>query len=116
MDIAKVLKKVPLFQDFNKGDIEELVPLFKEEEHPVDAYIITEGAVGDSMYIIVSGSVKILKKVNETEEMIINHLFSETYFGELALIDNLPRSASVVTTEPTTILRLKKRILDDLLV
>ena len=53
MDIAKVLKKVPLFHGFNKGDIEKLVPLFKEEEYPVEAYIITEGAVGDSMYIIV---------------------------------------------------------------
>jgi len=115
MDIAKVLKKVPLFHDFNKGDIEKLVPLFKEEEYPIEAYIITEGAVGDSMYIIVSGSVKILKRVNEEEAMVINHLFSKTYFGELALIDNLPRSASVIAIEPTKILRLKKSVLDNLL-
>jgi serine phosphatase RsbU (regulator of sigma subunit) len=115
MDTVKVLRKVPLFLDFNKEDIEKLVPLFTEEDYPPDAYIITEGAVGDSMYIIVSGSVKILKKVKEEEEMVINHLFGETYFGELALIDNLPRSASVVAIESTRILRLKKSVLDNLL-
>ena len=115
MNTVKVLRKVPLFHDFKKEDIDKLVPLFKEEAYPADAYIITEGAVGDSMYIIVSGGVKILKKVNEEEEMVINHLFGETYFGELALIDNLPRSASVVAIEPTRILRLKKSILDKLL-
>ena len=115
MDAVKVLRKVPLFLDFNKEDIKKLVPLFTEEDYPADAYIISEGTVGDSMYIIVSGSVKILKKVTEDEEMVINHLFSETYFGELALIDNLPRSASVVAIEPTKILRLKKSVLDNLL-
>jgi serine phosphatase RsbU (regulator of sigma subunit) len=115
MDTIKVLKKVPLFYDFDKEDMDKLVPLFEEEIFPPEAFIITEGAVGDSMYILVSGSVRILKKVNDSEEMVINNLYGETYFGELALIDNLPRSASVVTNESTKILRLKKSILDNLL-
>ena len=115
MDTIKVLKKVPLFYDFNKEDMDKLVPLFKEEIFPPDAFIITEGAVGDSMYILISGSVRILKKENDSEEMVINNLYGETYFGELALIDNLPRSASVVTNETTKILRLKKIVLDNLL-
>jgi serine phosphatase RsbU (regulator of sigma subunit) len=115
MDTEKVLKKIPLFYGFDKGNIEKLVPLFKDEVFPEGAYIITEGAVGDSMYILVSGSVRILKKVNDSEEMVINHLFQDTYFGELALIDNLPRSASVVANEETKILRLKKSVLDNLL-
>ena len=115
MDTIKVLKKVPLFYDFDTEDMDKLVPLFKEEIFPTDAFIITEGAVGDSMYILISGSVRILKKVNDSEEMVINNLYGETYFGELALIDNLPRSASVVTNETTKILRLKKIVLDNLL-
>jgi len=115
MDTIKVLKKVPLFYDFDTEDMDKLVPLFEEEIFPPDAFIITEGAVGDSMYILISGSVRILKKVNDSEEMVINNLYGETYFGELALIDNLPRSASVVTNETTKILRLKKIVLDNLL-
>jgi serine phosphatase RsbU (regulator of sigma subunit) len=115
MDTIKILKKVPLFYDFNKEDMNKLVPLFEEENFPSEAFIITEGAVGDSMYILASGSVRILKKVNDSEEMVINNLYGETYFGELALIDNLPRSASVVANESTKILRLKKSVLDNLL-
>lgn len=115
MDTIKILKKVPLFYGFDKGDMDLLVPLFEEEVYPLDSYIITEEAVGDSMYILVSGSVRILKKVNDSEEMVINNLYGETYFGELALIDNLPRSASVVTNESTKILRLKRIVLDKLL-
>ena len=115
MDTIKILKKVPLFYGFNKEDMEKMVPLFEEEIFPPEAFIITEGAVGDSMYIQVSGSVRILKKVNDSEEMVINNLYGETYFGELALIDNLPRSASVVTNESTKIFRLKKSVLDNLL-
>ncbi len=115
MDTIETLKKVPLFYDFNKEDMDQLVPLFEEENFPPEAFIITEGAVGDSMYILVSGSVRILKKVSDSEEMVINNLYGETYFGELALIDNLPRSASVVANESTRILRLKKSVLDNLL-
>jgi serine phosphatase RsbU (regulator of sigma subunit) len=115
MDTVDILKKVPLFYGFSTRDLEKLVPLFEEEDFPTEAHIITEGASGDSMYILVSGSVRILKKVNETEEMIINHLFDKTYFGELALIDKLPRSASVVANEATRILRLKRSVLNNLL-
>jgi serine phosphatase RsbU (regulator of sigma subunit) len=115
MDTIKILSKVPLFYSLDKDDIKKLVPLFEEEIFPPEAYIIIEGAVGDSMYVLVSGSVRILKRVNDSEEMVINHLTGETYFGELALIDNLPRSASVVSNEKTRILRLKKQVLDKLL-
>jgi serine phosphatase RsbU (regulator of sigma subunit) len=115
MDTIHILKKVPLFYDFSKEDMNQLVPLFEEENFPPEAFIITEGAVGDSMYIQVSGSVRILKKVSDSEDLVINNLYGETYFGELALIDNLPRSASVVANEPTKILRLKKSVLDNLL-
>ena len=115
MDTIQILKKVPLFYDFSKEDMNQLVPLFEEENFPPEAFIITEGAVGDSMYIQVSGSVRILKKVSDSEDLVINNLYGETYFGELALIDNLPRSASVVANEPTKILRLKKSVLDNLL-
>ena len=115
MDTVNVLKKVPLFLGLETSDIEKLVPLFVEKVYPAEKYIITEGSPGDSMYILVTGSVRILKKVSDSEEIIINHLFDRTYFGELALVDNLPRSASVVTNETSRILRLKRSKLNDLL-
>jgi serine phosphatase RsbU (regulator of sigma subunit) len=115
MKAVKVLSKVPLFRGLSRPGLERILPLLEEEIYPEDTYIIKEGTVGDSMYIITQGSVRVLKSVNFSQEMIINHMYMDTYFGELALIDNLPRSASIVTNEKTVILRLRKKQLDHLL-
>jgi len=115
MEAIKVLGKVPVFKGLSRSSLEKILPLLEEEIIPADTYIIKEGTVGDSMYIISEGTVRVLKSVNFEQEMIINHLYNDTYFGELALIDNLPRSASIVTNEKTIILRLRKKLLDNLL-
>jgi len=115
MKAKKVLSKVPVFKGLSKSYLDKVLPLLEEEIFPSDTYIIKEGTVGDSMYIISEGSVRVLKSVNNNQEIIINHLYGDTYFGELALIDNLPRSASVITNEKTIILRLRKKVLDHLL-
>jgi serine phosphatase RsbU (regulator of sigma subunit) len=115
MKAVKVLSKVPLFRGLKRPSLEKILPLLEEEIYAEDTYIIKEGTVGDSMYIVTEGSVRVLKSVNFSQEMIINHMYMDTYFGELALIDNLPRSASIVTNEKTVILRLRKKQLDHLL-
>jgi serine phosphatase RsbU (regulator of sigma subunit) len=115
MEAVTVLRKVPVFKGLSRTSLEKILPLLEEEIYSPDTYIIKEGSVGDSMYIIREGSVRVLKSVNFNQEMIINHLYQDTYFGELALIDNLPRSASIVTNEKTVILRLRKKLLDHLL-
>lgn len=115
MKAVTVLRKVPVFKGLSRNSLEKILPLLEEEIFAPDTYIIKEGTVGDSMYIIREGSVRVLKSVNFNQEMIINHMHQDTYFGELALIDNLPRSASIVTNEKTLILRLRKKQLDHLL-
>jgi CRP-like cAMP-binding protein len=61
------------------------------------------------MYVIRSGRVKVTKASDEGREQIMN-LFSEgDFFGEMALLDNRPRSASVTTLEPTLLLALSRR-------
>ncbi len=115
MKAVTVLRKVPVFKGLSTTSLGKILPLLEKEVFAPDTYIIKEGTVGDSMYIITNGSVRVLKSVNFNQEMIINHLYNDTYFGELALIDNLPRSASIVTNEKTIILRLRKKLLDHLL-
>lgn len=115
MKAREVLRKVPVFNGLEKNELEKILPLLEEEHFEADDYIIREGSLGDSMYIISEGSVRVLKAVNADEQMAINHMHRDAYFGELALIDNLPRSASIVTNERSRVLRLKKKVLDDLL-
>ncbi len=115
MKAIDVLRNVPLFKGLSKDNLRIILPLFEQEAYPEESYIIREGTVGDSLYIIMRGSVRVLKAVNHHDQLIINHMQNEAHFGELALIDNLPRSASIVTNEDTKILRLRKKVFDNLL-
>ena len=68
---------------------------------PKSTILIAEGDVGDSLYIIVSGRVKVFASNEAGREVVINFHGPGEYVGEMSL-DGEPRSASVVTMEPTT--------------
>ena len=65
--------------------------------------IIKEGTLSDCAYIIESGVVKVSKTLNNGEEQVIAILEENDIFGEMSLIDSLPRSANVVALEDCTI-------------
>lgn len=68
---------------------------------PKSTVLIHEGDVGDSLYILLSGRVKVYASNEEGKEVVIDFHGPGEYVGEMSL-DGAPRSASVVTTEPTT--------------
>lgn len=116
MDIARILHNVPLFRGLEIHSLSALTPLFEEESYPADSKILREGEFGDSMYIIVNGQVSVTKfSEGINKEVLITNLCSGSYFGEVALIDNQPRSANINTDEDTTLLRLKKSVFEKLL-
>ncbi len=113
MDIAHILHKVPLFSGLDIHSLSALTPLFEEESYPAYSRILREGEFGDSMYIIVNGQVSVTKySEGINKEVHITNLYSGSYFGEVALIDNQPRSASINADEDTTLLRLKKSVFE----
>src|SRR5580765_665920 len=69
--------------------------------YPKNAILINEGEVGDSLYIILSGRVKVYASNAAGREVVINFHGAGEYVGEMSL-DGAPRSASVMTMEPTT--------------
>ena len=69
--------------------------------YPKNAILINEGEVGDSLYIILSGRVKVFASNAAGREVVIAFHGPGEYVGEMSL-DGSPRSASVMTTEPTT--------------
>ncbi len=115
MRLTHILEKIPIFQDLQSDALEKIIPLLEEETYPSNTMVIHEGALGDSMYVIHSGSVRVTKKAGVDEEILVNTLEEGTFFGELSLIDNQPRSASVITNEDSLILRLRKSALNNLL-
>lgn len=115
MDIVRILHQVPLFGNLDTQLLSTLTPLFEEESFPPGAKILREGEFGDSMYIIAQGLVNITKFNEEGSEIPITQLLTGSYFGEVALIDNQPRSANVNSEEETRVLRLRKSVFEKLL-
>ncbi len=98
------------------SDIEALAELVKELPVKAGGMIIREGDEGDSLFIVASGSVAIIRMSPEGEELPVTELEAGTLFGELALLEGGRRSASVRASNDTILLRLDRAPLRELLV
>jgi CRP/FNR family cyclic AMP-dependent transcriptional regulator len=100
------LKAVPFFTQLSEGEIELVRSLAAEKHYPKNAVVLTEGEMGDSLYMITSGKVKVFIGDQEGREMILKILGPGDFFGEMSMIDKQPRSASVTTLESSVFLVL----------
>ena len=85
----------------NDPFVRELAALGRLRSYPKNTVFITEGDSSDSVFVVLTGKVKVFIADNEGHEMILDIQGPGEYVGEMAL-DGKPRSASVMTTEPTT--------------
>jgi CRP-like cAMP-binding protein len=90
---VEVLQRVPLFADLNKREAQQVARLFKERRFSEGETVVQEGSGGAAFYIIVSGeaTVSIGGKKRST-------LKANDYFGEIALIDEGPRMATITAS------------------
>jgi type VI secretion system protein ImpH len=91
----------------------ELVSRMKTHRFEADRLVIRQGDTGDSMFVVRSGSVKLLRRDEDGRETHLGTLTAGDYFGELSLITGKVRRASVVTLTDCEILELKKKDLDE---
>jgi len=94
MEILIFLKKVPLFSSFGLEDLLKLKEITETVTCEAGDFVLHEGETGNRAYIIVSGSVEVVK-MDGSKETIIATLEKPDYFGEMAIIENQPRSASI---------------------
>ena len=106
-----MLKRMPLFREFEYKQINMISSMLKSEAIPPQTTIIKQGDPGDAFYIIRSGEVVVTAK-SEVEEKIVGRLGAAEYFGEIALVANQPRTATVTSVSETELLRLEKRDFD----
>ncbi len=108
-DVLDSLRSVPLFSRVDEADLDNVAELLIERRYPKNSIIVEEGLTGDYMYVIRSGRVKVTKASDDGREKIMDFLESGAFFGEMALLDNAPRSASVRTLEPSVLAALSRR-------
>lgn len=104
----QILKSVPLFSSFSDAHLNMLLTCVQHRSYPRGVFILRAGEETDALYIMLSGRAKVLIPDEEGHEVILTVLGPQEFFGEMGLLDDLPRSASVETLEACEMLRLSK--------
>ncbi|MFQ5601776.1 MAG: cyclic nucleotide-binding domain-containing protein [bacterium] len=104
--VIAILRQVPLFHGTSKANLKEFVKIIHRRKFKENETIFWESEPGVGMYIVEDGSVAIFKNVNEQEKEELAKLKRGEFFGELALLDESPRSATAIALEETKILGL----------
>ncbi len=94
-----VLKRIPIFQDFDPREFAKIEDILHRRSFAVGEAIVREGETGVGMYIILEGQVQILHAGEEGQAIRLATLGPGDFFGEQALLDESPRTASAVATQ-----------------
>jgi CRP-like cAMP-binding protein len=98
---VELLRRVTLFSGLGSKALGEVADLMTEITFPANRYIVRQGQVGTGFYLITTGRAKVVRG-----DRTLNTLGAGDFFGELSVLDQSPRMAHVMTTEPTTVLAL----------
>ena len=93
------LKYVPIFSDLNDSTIEQISKIGIRKTFKKDSVILFEHETGSALFVIVEGKVKISRMSDDGREVILTILNDSDFFGEMAILDGLSRSANVTAME-----------------
>jgi CRP/FNR family transcriptional regulator, cyclic AMP receptor protein len=102
------LRRVPLFQSLNETQLDVLATGSLRRNYPRGRTIVAEGEPSQSLYILLSGRAKVQRSDSEGKEVILAVIGPGEFFGEMSLIDDSPRSASVITLESSDFMAINK--------
>ena len=106
----KQFKKIPLFENMPNELLKEIYSKVSNKFLKKDEVLFFKGDIGDSLYIIKKGKIKISIPTEEGEELIISIFSDGDFFGELSLLDKAPRSADAVAITDTELLVLNREV------
>ncbi|MBZ0277105.1 MAG: cyclic nucleotide-binding domain-containing protein [Anaerolineae bacterium] len=103
MELLAILKTAELFQGLKTEQLSRIVGLANQETYNAEEYIFSQGETGDKLYIIGSGQVEIRVSGSQGDSFTALYLGQGQLFGEMALLDQGRRSASVVAVQDETV-------------
>ncbi len=113
--VTKALATIELFEGIEEAGLRELAMIASEESYRLGDVIFKEGDAGGALYLILEGKVRISREVSGMGEEALAVLGPGDAFGEMALIDEFPRSADARVHERCRLLVISKDALEDLL-
>ncbi|PCJ46143.1 MAG: Crp/Fnr family transcriptional regulator [Moraxellaceae bacterium] len=96
------LNKISIFEGLSEEEFATIDAIAVTRNYPKNSIIINEGDIANAMYMVTSGKVRVYVSDDQGKEFILNSMGPGEYFGELSLLDDEKRSASVITTEKST--------------
>jgi CRP/FNR family cyclic AMP-dependent transcriptional regulator len=105
---ADFLATVPLFTGLDRTELQRFGELTREKFYPKGSVILFENDPGDSLFVVRQGRVKVVLIGEDGREVILGVLGVSEHFGELALIDDRPRSAHVIAMDDSHLLVLRR--------
>lgn len=102
--IAAQLVEAPLFKGVKSADLEAMVQVMKEQTFPKGTILFKKGDPGDSMYVILSGRLRVYSHDEDGHEFTLAYVRPGRAFGEFSMVDEQPRSASALAEEDLTVL------------
>lgn len=103
-----MLQNISLFSGLNEQELKDLEANAITRSYPRNSMIIHEGDNSEALFVVVSGRVKAFLSDEKGKEIVLNNHGPGEYFGELALFDDSPRSASVITLEKSKLSMISK--------
>ena len=108
MSLGQYLRRVPLFAHLSEADLTRLSEAARERNYPRNSVILFEDDPGDALYVVATGQVKVVLIGEDGREVILSVLHEGNFFGEMALIDDEPRSAHVIAMTDSNLLVLRR--------
>jgi len=108
MDDRELLRTVPIFTDLSEADLDKLAGLTTRKRYPKDGVVFFENEAGDTLFMVGAGRVKVTILGDDGREIILSVLGPGEFFGEMALLDNEPRSATTIAVEDSELVSLSR--------
>ncbi|MBN1983843.1 MAG: cyclic nucleotide-binding domain-containing protein [Chitinivibrionales bacterium] len=113
-DIIELLKELPAFEGLTENELITIERNLHHRQYRPAEPVFCEGVPGAGLYIVKEGEVSIRKKLDDTKELELALITSRHFFGEMALIDEMPRSASAIAKTATTLLAFSQPDLENI--
>jgi CRP-like cAMP-binding protein len=110
-----VLRRCALFEALSIEQLEKVAEIATRKDVAEGQFVFREGSTGDEMYVVVAGTVRISKEIPGAGEEALTLLGPGSYFGEMAAIDDAPRSADALAHTTCELLAIRREDLDQVM-
>lgn len=113
--LLDILKRIPILNDVDEDELAAVIKKVELKTFPKEKYVFHEGDSGDLFYVIKSGKVEVLRQDDNGKKTSIALLYPDNFFGEMALLSENPRNASIKCIENCELYMFNKKDFYDFL-